>query len=284
MSRSHNKKRNVGIIYEQLIALISRSLVENDKKTAESAIKIIKTHFTPGTELYKEFRLFNALLKTHVKSDALASRILSESKIAASKHNKQKLNSEKSSLIKEINYTFGKDRLYSTEIQDYKVLATIQSLLNDWRSPTFDVSKRVSYETKIHNWLMTEKSETSVEDLKTPQVNDLTVKIMRETFNKKFGSFLNNSQKDVLRQFVFDSADDLAKKELQEMMTKQVTDAKLLLREYQGQCDSQHVKGKIPQAVNLLESLDVADTSDQNIVKFLSVTRLCEELTEKNNE
>ena len=59
----HNKKRNVGIIYELLLKHISTKLLEGNKKDAKIATRLIEKHFKKGTELYKEFRLFNALVK-----------------------------------------------------------------------------------------------------------------------------------------------------------------------------------------------------------------------------
>ena len=281
MSRSHNKKRNVGIIYEQLITDVSTALVEKNQKRAAKSVHLIKKHFGKGTELYKEFRLFNAMLKTTVKSDALASRIVSESKVAALSHDYQKLNQEKSDLIREINYSYGKD-FYKTPVKNYKMLATIQSLLNDWRNPKFDVQQRVTYESKIHEWLLTEKFDTDLETLKTPDVNDLTVKIMRETFNKKFGDVLNDSQKSLLKCLVFEGElSESSKQEVVDLMTEQRQSALKLMKEYERQCESAHVKEKIPKAIKLLESLDVNDVSDQNIAKCLTVTRLCDELLEK---
>lgn len=282
MSRTHNKKRNVGIIYEQLVAIITRSLVEQDSTTANKALKIIKNNFKQGTELYKEFRLFNALMQTYVKSDALASRIISESKSAALTHNPFELNKQKSKLIKDINYTFGKDGVYKTQVSEYKILATIQGLLNDWRNPSYDVTKRVQYETRIHEWLTKEKTVETIESMKTPNINDLTVKIMRETFNKKFGDNLNENQKSLLKALMFEGdIDDDSYNSIVEEMETQRENALSLIKEYQRQCDSQHVKSKIPKAIALLESLDTKDTSDSNIVKCLSVTRLCDELMEK---
>ena len=58
---NHNKKRNVGLIYEQLIRYASKCILEGKTDRAEIAMQIMKEHFRPGTELYKEFRLFNAL-------------------------------------------------------------------------------------------------------------------------------------------------------------------------------------------------------------------------------
>ena len=45
MKKSHNKKRNVGIIYEQLVLKLSQALVENDKKTFRETKDIIKKFF-----------------------------------------------------------------------------------------------------------------------------------------------------------------------------------------------------------------------------------------------
>jgi hypothetical protein len=285
MSRSHNKKRNVGIIYEQLLSTISRALVEKNQSKANKALSIVRSHFSPGSELYKEFRLFNALMKTYVKSDALASRIISESKSAAVDHDTKILDKEKSKLIKEINYTLGKDEFYQTPVKEYKILATIQSLLNDWRKPSYDVTRRVTYETKIHEWLTTEKNIPIIAEMKTPDVNDLTVKIMRETFNKKFAGNLNENQKALIKCLVFEGdLDESSRGEITEMMTSQRDNAVNLLKEYKTSCESTHVKGKIPKVLDLLESLDASNTSDANIVKCLSVTRLCDELMETGNE
>ena len=60
----HNKKRNVGLIYELLLRHLSSRIIVNDKKGAKIATAILEKHFSKGSELYKEFRLFNALAKS----------------------------------------------------------------------------------------------------------------------------------------------------------------------------------------------------------------------------
>ena len=40
MNRSHNKKRNVGIVFEQLVKYASQAVVENNDKVAEKVLKI----------------------------------------------------------------------------------------------------------------------------------------------------------------------------------------------------------------------------------------------------
>lgn len=278
MSKGHNKKRNVGIVYEQLVFTVSRATVENDKDTANKALKIIKTYFSPGTELYKEYRLFNALVQTHVGSEALASRILEETKLASSNYDISALRKEKSDLINEINRVFGKDKFYMTPVKNYKLFATIHTLMEEWRSNTPDVMKRVQYESKLHEWLMTPKNAQVIEEMRTPGVNDLTVKLMRGSFNKKFGN-LNERQKDLIKSIVFESD----KQAVTKRMSEQKEIALLSLKKYSSLCDSKHVSSKIPQAIDLLEGLNAEDTSDKNIAKFLTVAQLCDELMENKN-
>ena len=65
------------------------------------------------------------------------------------------------------------------------------------------------------------------------------------------------------------------------MMSEQRDNALGLMKNYEKECDSSHVKTKIPKAIQLLESLNVHDITDENIAKCLTVTRLCDELLEK---
>ena len=95
MGKAHNKKRNVGIIYEQLLQLIAKYLVEGNQDKHREGLAILKRNFKPESELYREFRLFNALVKTTVRNDSLAARILAEAKAAALDFDAQQLRREK---------------------------------------------------------------------------------------------------------------------------------------------------------------------------------------------
>ena len=79
--RSHNKKRNVGIIYEQLVYKLSKALVENDKKTFADTKSILKKYFKKGTELYKEYRLVNSLVSVQITEPSVIPAILEETNL-----------------------------------------------------------------------------------------------------------------------------------------------------------------------------------------------------------
>ena len=280
MSKGHNKKRNVGIVYEQLVATVTRAMIDDNAETVTKSLKLLKKHFAQGTELYREFRLFNALLQTHVTSEALASRILQETKYASSQYDIRKLRSEKSDLINEINRVFDKNTFYNTPVKNYKILATIHVLMEEWRKSEADVVKRVKYESNLHEWLLVPKETVIVEELKTPNINDLTVKLMRNSFNKKFGKELNENQRELVKSLVF----ECDKEKIVKRMTEQKNTVLKLLSSYELKCDSKYVKSKIPQSIVMLESLDTVDTTDKNIAKFLTVAQLCDELLENKNE
>ena len=284
MSKSHNKKRNVGIIYEQLVRKVSESLVEGDMKRANLVLGILKNNFKKNTELYKEFRLFNALVKTTVSSESIATRILSEAKLAAQDHDAVQLRKEKSRLIKEINHTLDDDSFYSTRIESYRTYATIQTLLNDWRAGTSSSFKRVAlYEDKIHTWLVTEKDEKDLEELRADDVDKLTVKIMREKFNKRYGSSLTESQRSLIREMVF-SRENGDSSTAQALMESQKEDVVSRLNFYSRNCNSEYILKKVPLVLEAVRSLNTDDLSDENVARFLTTIKLGSELAEGNNE
>jgi hypothetical protein len=197
----HNKKRNAGLIYELLVQRLSKAVVENDNRKIKITKHILQKHFKRGSELYKEFRLFNALLVTNDVTDQLAYRIINEARTAASNHNGNQLNREKSWLIKDINHMLNETNFYNRKIQNYQVYASVQQLLNNWRSKELDIAETAHHEKTVHDWLLCEKSDLTIADQKTSGVNDLTLSIMQEKFESKYGSILTSRQFDILHAY-----------------------------------------------------------------------------------
>lgn len=275
--RSHNKKRNVGIIYEQLLATAARGLVENDITKVKTAQRIIKRFFKPGTELYKEHRLFKALVEPYIADGSLATKILGEAKNAARMHEQEHLEREKSKLIKEINYSFGKS-FYNQMIESYTDYATVQTLLNDWRSyGNADIARVSLYENKVHNILTREKVHKQLNEEKTPEVNTLVVKLMTEKFNNKYGKQLTEVQKTLIKQYVFvqDGGNSTGfvntLKNIKENTLKQITN-------YKAKCDNQIVMKKLDEVRNNVFDLDVNQLNDTTFSRFLKLVDLSEEL------
>jgi len=275
MTRSHNKKRNVGIIFEQLVRYASSALIENDQIKVEKVLKITNKYFKPGTEIYKEYRLFNALYSTTMPSESLATRIIGEAKAAANTFDSAKLHKEKSSLIHEINYSFNDLKFYSQRVSSYKTLATIQRLLDSWRSNESSIDSQAIYEAKLHNWLVQEKKAVNLQELKTEDVNNLTVNIMTRKFNDAFTNELLPEQTNLLQDYIFsmDQEEKVAK-----IFENRKRDCLRELRVYSTSCDSDIVKSKIKLVQERVEGLPVENIDDDIVSRYLTVMKLSNEL------
>jgi hypothetical protein len=212
MTKIHNKRRNAGLLYEFLIRTISNALVEGDKKKSTTALRLLKKHFKAGTELYREFRLINALVRSTVSSDSVASSILSEAKTAAKSYNLEALDKEKSHLIKNINYYLRDNNFFDQQINEYKAYATAQMLINNWRSEgrDKDIANLVAYEDQMVRWLVSEKTEKgeliSQED--SPGMSRLLMKVMTQKLNEKYSMTLNDDQKGLLKSGLLSNIDN----------------------------------------------------------------------------
>jgi len=280
MSKSHNKKRNIGIIYELLLRNISSNLISKDEQAAQRTLDLITSHFNKSSEIYKEFRLFNALANATVSDSAIAAGILSEAKQAARRCDVNRLIHEKSILIKEINHTLNDDSFYRRRIKNYRIYATIQTLLNDWRKiDTTDLSRVINYESQVVKRLLEKKDIDNLDDNLDPNVDDLVVKIMTEKLNDKYGNTLNESQKDIIRSYVFSMSDDKGesiRKKLNNIRSQSIQE----LISFKDKTDNQVLLEKIDCVEQKIVDCSVSNIDDDIISKFLTISKLKSEILE----
>jgi hypothetical protein len=278
-SKGHNKKRNAGLLYEFLVRTISTALVEGNQKKSAVALKILRKHFKPGSELYREFRLVNSLIKTKVTSEAVAANILNEARSAARSHDIQTLDREKSLLIKHINYSIKDDNFYDQQINEYRMYATVQTLLNDWRSTDKDLSRMATYEDQLVQWLVSERPEADdhVISEESNGTARLLMKVMTKKLNEKYAGVLNDDQKSLVKAYVFSAAHDdptVIHKKLAEIKS----DLLQRMDEYTAANANKYVNEKLNEARERLisETLDVVN--DETVTRFMLYTKLSTEL------
>lgn len=281
MKVKHNKKRNVGLLFAQLSQSVSESMVEGNIDKANKALSIVKRHFNPGTELFKEFRLFRAIVATSVPSDSLASSIIGEAKAASKKIDTRLLKQQKSALIKDINYNLKEATFYDRKISDYKIFATVQTLLSEWRNESPDILVMSTFEKELHSHLLKEKELQDLNELKETDVNHLVVDIMRNKIEEKFGSQLNEDQISLLREYVFsDENKSVFFNKLKSIKTSMLTS----LSDFEVKCENAMLKKQIPVVRESVLSLPVDAASDEIISRYLTLMRLDEELSTGDNE
>ena len=273
----HNKKRNIGILYELLLNYISSNLVEGNKREAKKATKIIERHLNKHKELYKEFRLFNAIAQTKASDTHIVASILTEAKHAVRNNiNFKKVDLEKSQLIRDINYNLSKD-FYYTNIPEYRKLGTIQLAINEWKKSSPDIKKLVEFETKIGQLMLSKKDESKTsQDINLNHSDRLVLKIMTEKFNKKYTGGLSGDQKKIIKNYVFYS--DKNSSVLREFFQKKKLEALESLENFEDRSDNKFLLKKVDSVREKINEVSIEQIDDANVIKFLSLTKLIQEI------
>lgn len=275
----HNKKRNVGIVYELLVHHITNAILEDDKQSAKKATRIIEKRFAKGTELYKEFRLFSALANSTVSDTHVVASILTEAKRAARNIDGDKLNREKSGLLRDINYIIDKKDFFYQTIPNYRHLGSIQIALNEWRKKNPDLGVLIEFEKKIGENLLSEKSVPSIDKMKTEidasQSDKLVFKIMTEKINHKYSN-LSPEEREIISHYAFYSNQN--EEYLRNYLNEKRNSAIELLEDFEEIENNNILIEKVDRVRSAIISLDQNEINDQSIVKFLTITKLINEL------
>lgn len=283
MSKVHQKKRNSFLIYEFLIRTISRSLVEDDKSKSAAALKILRRYFKPGTNLYKEFRLINSLVKTTVSSEHVAASILKEARGLVETIDSDKLNHEKSILIKRINHDINDENFYDQHVSEYRTYATIQMMINEWKSSDKDLHRMAQLEDQVLKWLVTEKKEESdhVISEDTAGTARLLMKVMTKKLNEKYSGILSEQQKGLIRAYAFSTAsEDQTSIKLKLAEVKQ--DLLTLIEQYSENIENdQYLRNKLLETKNALLSENLEQIDDSSVTRFMLYSKLKSELESK---
>lgn len=281
-TKSHNKKRNTGLLYEFLVRTISKALVDGDARKSGIALKVVKRHFKPGSELYKEYRLINSLICTTVSSEHVAASILQEAKAAARSYDLRALDREKSLLISTINKALDDENFFDQPVNEYRMYATVQTLLNDWRTKDADLGRQARYEDQLVKWLVTEKSDSSSDTIineDAPGASRLLMKVMMKKLNEKYAGVLSDEQRNMLRAYAFSTANDdpdsITKKliEVKNRLTTEIADFR------QKNSENEYVNKKLDEVQQQLDAETLEEVNDGTVTRFMLYTKLSSELT-----
>jgi hypothetical protein len=224
--------------------------------------------------LNKEYKFFKAFSDTKDVSGYFANSIIFEAKKACNNmFDGKKLEREKSKLIKSLNYAFGKGEIYKENVKNYRIYATIQTLLNEWRDPanaSFDLTTK--YEIKLHESL-TQKAEVLKEIKDIPRVDNLTYSLMNNIFEKKYSNLLNKSQNRILSCYAKND-----KEALIESFSTLKEETLSYLNDYISNADNKIILEKYKIVKQNITNVSTENTSRDNLQRYLTIAKLKEEL------
>lgn len=284
----HSKFKNTGVLFELLVRQITLEVLNGDK--TENAKRIVKEFFSPGTELNKELRLYDLLLKEKYSSENRAEKFVDTVSGAHSKLNEMKLNKEKYGLIKEIRNSFDIEQFLSSPISNYKVLASIYKVFESKKSENYDIkdvfnSKITLIENIISKPVANKQKENVDKIVETYQKQDkdirlLTYKILVETFNKKYTN-LNDSQKSLLREYI-NNVNNTSK--FKDYVSVELPKIIKELKSIQTKVSDKVTKIKLTETISVLGKMKIGNKiSDSQVSSIMLSYELIKELKSKVN-
>ena len=283
----HSKFKNTGILFELLVRQITLEVLNGD--TTERAKEIVREFFSAKTELNKELRLYELLLKEKYNSESRAEKFIDTVNEAHSKINQKQLQREKYNLIKTINESFNMDDFLSSPITNYKVLASIYKVFEAKKYDTYDIKDVFNSKiTLIEN--ITSKPTTLTETKKDKVVEDykkqdkdlrlLTYKILVETFNKKYSN-LDENQKALLKQYINNLTNTTGFKSYVENEIPKIVKE---LKSIQSKVSDKVTKIKLAETISVLSKTKIGKSvSDNHVSSLMMSYELIKELKSRVN-
>lgn len=285
----HSKFKNTGVLFELLVRQITLEVLNGDK--TENAKNIVREFFAPSTELNKELRLYDLLLKEKYNTESRAEKFVDTICEARQKLNEKKLTKEKYELIKQIRENFDLDNFLSSPITNYKVLASIYKIFESKRVENYDVkdvfnSKITLIENIISkpSTILKEKRDNTLVEQYSKQEKDLrllTYKILIETFNKKYSN-LDDNQKVLLKEYINNMTNTT---KFTDYVNTQLPHIISELKNLNTKVKDKVTKIKLTETISVLSKTKIGKTVSDNQVSSLMISyELIKELKGKVND
>lgn len=283
MKIKHSKYKNTGILFELLV----RQITADTLKGGDSpAIDILKEYFIKS-ELSREYRLYESILKSKNLSESHAN-VYIETTISNSKYlNRSILKKQKYNLINEIKKHYDLVTFFGSQISDYKTLASIYTLMESSNTSSPNTKQLITNKINLLEHLTkkeqstTEGKDNVLQEFSTydKDLRSLTYRILQEKFNEKYDS-LNSDQKQVLKEYInsVDSAPGL-----RDFYNSKINELKSSLVKESNNVKDKATKIKIQEVSKMLTELDkTSKVSDDNLVDLLQYYELIKEIKVSN--
>ena len=280
----HSKYKNTGILFELLVRQITADTLSGDKSVA---VDLLKKYFVKS-ELGKEYKLFETLLKASKLSEGKANLLVETLLETSKKLNKGALRREKYNLIKELKQHYNLEDLFKTKLPHYKAQAALSVLMEIYSTvDLIDPNQIVQHKVTLLEHLTAkavdnDKVQASVlEEFKSydKDLRILTYKLLLEKFNGKYAT-LSKSQKQILEQYIT-SIDSTPK--LRNFYNEEIANIRKQLTEAIKSTNSKVVKIKLQEVVKFAKDLDkTQQVSNDDIVNLMQYHELLHELKQAN--
>jgi len=284
MQIKHSKYKNTGILFELLVRQITTDTLDGKDSPAKD---ILKKYFVKS-ELGREYKLYETLLKktslTEGKANVVVSTLIDSSKTL----NRGAIKRQKYNLINEIQKYYNINEFFNHKLPNYKIYAAFYSLLEIANTPeAVDPEQIINNKVTILEHLTAAKiTEGKVRDEvmfefenADKDVRLLAYKMVLENFNEKYDT-LHPKQKSILKEYIT-SIDNTSR--LREFYTNKVEEIKNELAVLNKKTKNQTTKIKINEIITVITTpAKNTKITDNDLVDLLQYYDLINELETVN--
>ena len=286
MKIKHSKYKNTGILFELLVRQATSDTLNG---TDSAAIDLIKRFFVKS-ELGREYKLYESVVKSNVLTESKASTIVTTILETSQKLNRTSLRKQKYNLINEIKKHYDLNSFFGAKLKNYKELASIYTLIESYNNKEItDTDQIIDNKITLLEYLTKQliKEENVKEDvLKEFATYDkdlriLTYKVLLEKFNNKHQD-LSNDQKQVLKEYI-NSVDSASA--LRDFYNNKIVELKTILTTESKNITDKATQVKVSEIAKLLEILGKnSKINEDNLVDLLQYFQLVNEIQSANGK
>ena len=284
MQIKHSKYKNTGILFELLVRQITTDTLDGKDSPAKD---ILKKYFVKS-ELGREYKLYETLLKktslTEGKANVVVSTLIDSSKAL----NRGAIKRQKYNLISEIQKHYNINEFFNHKLPNYKIYAAFYTLLEITNTPeAVNPEQTINNKVTILEHLTAAKiTEGKVRDEVMSEFENadkdvrlLAYKLVLENFNEKYDT-LHPKQKSILKEYIT-SIDNTPR--LREFYTNKITEIKSELATLNKKTKNQATKIKINEIITVINPpAKNTKITDNDLVDLLQYYDLINELETVN--
>ena len=285
MNISHSKYKNTGILFELLVRQITSDILDGK----ESPVKDLLKKYFVKTELGREYKLYETLLKKTSLTETKANIIINTLAESSTSLNRGAVKRQKYNLIKEIKEHYDLEKFFNHKLPNYKVFAAFYTLLETYNIPPLSVNPEQIINNKVTILehltaapIIEKKVKDEVMDAfigSDKDVRLLAYRMSLDKFNSKYNDFDSN-QKAVLKEYI-NSVDNSTR--LREFYIDKTNEIKTQLIEINQLTKNLVTKIKIDEIINIITiPSKTHKIKDNNIVDLLQYYDLVKELEHAN--
>lgn len=281
----HSKIKNPVIVFELLLRKLTSDTINGVEKSP--SLSIIKEFFNKKTALGKEYELYQTLIRNKFSNELKANVLLEHVLESRKTLNEKQLRKEKYEIIKKIKESYDIDQFFDTKLDNYKLYASIYKLFeNDITATPEQIVKEkfTIVEHIVSSKSVQKNAETILEQFETENkdVRLIAYKILVDKFNRKYSSQLDENQKKILKEYIYNASNN---PKLLEYVKKQVPYLKRELKRFSTEVDDKVTQIKLQETVSLLDKFEtVKFVKDEHVLSLLRYYELLKEFKGMKHE